>query len=97
MKEILKKLLLIGAVSCIIGLSFLIIQEINHGSIEEIRKANSFKKECLDYSDKCIAVIDELMDRHANDSTFDIFYDSLKANGYYEYHYKLDSLYSKQL
>lgn len=65
--------------------------------IKEIIEANQFKKECLESSDKCIAVIDELLDRNADTGVFDNLVDSLEANGYYKYHSTLDSLYQTQL
>lgn len=65
--------------------------------IKELTERNNFKKQCLDESDKCIAVIDELIDRNADTGTFDELVDSLDANGYYDYHKKLDSLYQTQL
>lgn len=69
----------------------------NTEHIREIIEANQFKKECLESSDKCIAVIDELLDRNADTGVFDNLVDSLEANGYYKYHSTLDSLYQTQL
>ena len=69
----------------------------NTEHIKEIIEANQFKKECLESSDKCIAVIDELLDRNADTGVFDNLVDSLEANGYYKYHSTLDSLYQTQL
>lgn len=65
--------------------------------IKELTERNNFKKQCLDANDKCIAVIDELLDRNADTGVFDNLVDSLEANGYYKYHSTLDSLYQTQL
>lgn len=60
-------------------------------------EANSFKKECLENYDKMSAILEEYLDRHADDSTCDELVDSLNKLGYYKYYHKVDSLYETQL
>ena len=77
-------------------MSFLAGKEYNTYNYQKLYEANKYKDECLEKSDKCMAILNELIDRHMDTGIFDSLEDSLISNGYYRYEAELDSLYELQ-
>ena len=78
-------------------LSFLAGMEYNTYNCTELYRANKYKEKCLEKSDKCIATLNELIERNIDTGVFDSLVDSLETNGYYKYQAELDSLYKLQI
>lgn len=78
-------------------LSFLAGKEYNTYNYQKLYEEDKYKGECLEKSDKCMAILNELIDRHMDTGIFDSLEDSLISNGYYRYEAELDSLYELQV
>ena len=84
-------------IAMLLVLSFLAGKEYNTYNYQKLYEANKYKDECLEKSDKCMAILNELIDRHMDTGIFDSLEDSLISNGYYKYEAELDSLYGLQV
>lgn len=84
-------------IAMLLVLSFLASKEYNTYNYQKLYEANKYKDECLEKSDKCMAILNELIDRHMDTGIFDSLEDSLISNGYYKYEAELDSLYGLQV
>ena len=84
-------------IAMLLVLSFLAGKEYNTYNYQKLYEANKYKDECLEKSDKCMAILNELIDRHMDTGIFDSLEDSLISNGYYRYEAELDSLYELQV
>ena len=73
------------------------VEENQKDDYKELRAKVAFLNLCVDANDKCVASVDEFIDRNADTGTVDVFIDSLENNGYFKYHNIVDSLYASQL
>lgn len=73
------------------------VEENQKDDYKELRAKVAFLNLCVDANDKCVASVDEFIDRNADTGTADVFIDSLENNDYFKYHHIVDSLYASQL